>query len=117
MAGTVLIVDDQPAFRRMARVLLTAAGWDVVGEAGDADSAVSAAERLRPGLVLLDVNLPGEDGVTVAWRLSCTSRPPAVVLTSGREAADFGPRLHEAPARGFLPKDELSGPALSALLA
>src|SRR4249920_1240423 len=58
MAWTVLIVDDHPGFRGFARRLLEADGFTVVGEAGDGGSAVEAAARLRPALVLLDVMLP-----------------------------------------------------------
>ena len=54
----ILIVDDHPGFRRFARSLLESEGFDVVGEAEDEASALAAAARLRPGLVLLDVLLP-----------------------------------------------------------
>src|SRR5689334_23330505 len=68
MGTTVLIVDDHEAFRRFARALLQAEGFDVVGEAEDAASAVETAARLRPQLVLLDIQLPDEDGFAVAGR-------------------------------------------------
>jgi DNA-binding NarL/FixJ family response regulator len=66
---TVLIVDDHEGFRQMARALLEAEGIEVVGEATDGESAITEAERLRPQLVLLDVQLPGIDGFEVAARL------------------------------------------------
>lgn len=66
---TVLIVDDHEGFRQVARALLEAAGIRVVGEAADGESAIAEAERLRPQLVLLDVQLPGIDGFEVAARL------------------------------------------------
>jgi response regulator receiver domain-containing protein len=68
MGTSVLIVDDHEAFRRFARALLQAEGFDVVGEAEDAASAVETAARLRPQLVLLDIQLPDEDGFAVAGR-------------------------------------------------
>jgi DNA-binding NarL/FixJ family response regulator len=114
---TVLIVDDHEGFRQMARALLEADGIEVVGEAADGESALSEAERLRPRLVLLDVQLPGIDGFEVAARLGKASDPPAVVLTSSHAASSYRRRLAQSPARAFIPKDELSGEALVALLA
>jgi DNA-binding NarL/FixJ family response regulator len=114
---SILIVDDHPSFRSTAKVLLQAEGFEVVGEAQDGDSAVKAAQELRPDVVLLDVQLPDFDGFEVARRLArmnCGS--PAVILTSSRDAADFGPLVEQSGARGFVPKAELSGPALAALL-
>ena len=114
MAWTVLIVDDHPGFRSFARRVLEADGFTVVGEAGDGSSAVEAAARLRPALVLLDVMLPDRDGFAVARELSDSGTGATVVLTSSREADDFGGRLERSPARGFIHKDELSGAALAA---
>src|SRR5882672_10673628 len=116
MPSSVLIVDDHSSFRRAARRLLTAEGYEVVGEAADAASALVAASALRPRLVLLDIQLPDEDGFHVAAELARWPAPPAVVLISSRRAADYGDRLRSAPALGFLTKSELSGPALRALL-
>ena len=114
---TILIVDDHPSFRSTARVLLQAEGFEVVGEAEDGDSAVRAAQELRPDVVLLDVQLPDFDGFEVAARLrSLNGATPAIVLTSSRDGSDFGPLVAESGARGFVPKAELSGSALSALL-
>jgi CheY-like chemotaxis protein len=114
---TVLIVDDHEGFRQMARALLEAEGIEVVGEAADGESAITEAERLRPRLVLLDVQLPGIDGFEVAARLGEASDPPAVVLTSSYAASSYRRRLAQSPARAFIPKGELSGEALAALLA
>jgi DNA-binding NarL/FixJ family response regulator len=117
MPSTVLIVDDHPSFRASARALLTADGFDVVGEAEDGRSALQAVGRLQPDLVLLDVHLPDMDGFAVAnelCRLNGTT--PAVVLTSSRDAADFGPLVVECGAVAFVPKAELSGAALQAVL-
>ncbi len=113
---SVLIVDDHPTFRATARAVLEAEGYDVVGEADDGASALEAARLLAPDLVLLDVQLPDTDGFTVAAQLTANGRGPAVILTSSRDAADFGPLVSECGARGFVPKAELSGAALAALL-
>ncbi len=113
---TVLIVDDHPSFRATARTLLELEGYRVIGEAVDGASAVEEAHRLRPELVLLDVQLPDTDGFAVAERLLGDEHVPAVILTSSRDAADFGPLVAQSGARGFVPKSELSGAALAALL-
>jgi DNA-binding NarL/FixJ family response regulator len=116
MRPTVLIVDDHAAFRASARALLEAEGFDVVGEAADGAGAVEAVAVLRPEIVLLDIQLPGLDGLAVAELLAGAEGSPAVVLISSRDAAAYGPRLHQTPARGFILKSGLSGEALSALI-
>jgi DNA-binding NarL/FixJ family response regulator len=116
VALRVLIVDDHASFREFARRMLAASGYLVVGEAADAIEADSAVRLLQPELVLLDVHLPGEDGLTLASRLTAAPQPPAVVLTSSRDAGDYGSRLTECGARGFIPKADLTGEALDALL-
>ena len=117
MPQTVLIVDDHARFRGFARRLLEAGGYTVVGEAEDGASAFAAVEQLRPELVLLDVMLPDTDGFAVAERLAEDGDEPVVVLTSSREAAEFGQRLARTSARGFIHKDELSALALARLAA
>ena len=118
MAKRVLIVDDHPSFRASARLLLSAEGFDVVGEAEDGESALRAAADLLPELVLLDVQLPDIDGFEVARRLtggasrSASADGPDVVLTSSRDGSDFGPLVAASGARGFVPKGELTGDAL-----
>ena len=113
---SVLIVDDHEAFRAAARALLEADGFDVVGEAGDGATAIQAAAALRPNIVLLDIQLPGADGFLVAEQLARIPDAPAVVLISSRDAATYGRRFVETPARGFLTKSRLSGKALAALV-
>lgn len=113
---TVLIVDDHEAFRSSARALLEAEGFDVIGEAADGQKAVEAVAALRPDIVLLDIQLPGLDGLAVAEQLAAAPDPPQVVLISSRDAVAYGPRLRGTPARGFIPKSGLSGEALAALV-
>lgn len=114
---TVLIVDDHPSFRASARTLLEAEGYEVIGEAKNGAEALLAAKQLHPDLVLLDVQLPDLDGFEVAGRLCKFEDPPAVVLTSSRDGADYGPCVNWCGARGFVPKADLSGAAIAALLA
>jgi DNA-binding NarL/FixJ family response regulator len=115
--ASVLIVDDHPTFRATARAVLEAEGYEVVGEVADGAAAIEAAGVLHPDIVLLDVQLPDIDGFAVATRLTANGNGPAVVLTSSRDAADFGPLVAESGARGFVPKAELSGAAIAALVS
>jgi DNA-binding NarL/FixJ family response regulator len=112
VSRTVLIVDDHADFRRTLRALLEADGFEVVGEAPDGRSAITETERLRPRLVLLDIQLPDLDGFEVAARLKEGTDPPAIVLTSSRNASSYR-RLLEQSALGFIAKSELSGEALA----
>jgi DNA-binding NarL/FixJ family response regulator len=116
MRPTLLIVDDHAGFRSLARRLLTSGGFDVVGEAADGRAAVTAVHQLRPDVVLLDVQLPDIDGFQVTARLLRNSAGPAVVLTSTRDRTDYGERVDRSGARGFIPKAELSGAAVRAVL-
>jgi DNA-binding NarL/FixJ family response regulator len=116
MAVRVLIVDDHAPFRALARMLLVADGFDVVGEAGDGRYALAAAHDLQPDVVLLDVQLPGADGFAVAEALAARPSAPAVVLVSSRSRSDYGNRVAENVACGFIAKDELSGTALRLVL-
>ena len=117
MRPTVLIVDDHAEFRASASELLKAEGFDVVGAADDAARAVELALRLRPQVVLLDVQLPDLDGFAVAARLAEEAPPPQVVLISSREAVAYGRRVADAPVRGFIAKRDLTGAALAALVS
>ena len=112
----VLIVDDHPSFRASARVLLEAEGFDVVGEAADGATALAECRRLRPDVVLLDVQLPDFDGFDVAARLTADADAPIVILVSSRDGSDFGPLVTRSGARGFVPKAELSGDRVQALI-
>jgi len=112
----VLIVDDHPSFRASARALLEAEGFEVVGEASDGESALEAAHALHPDVVLLDVQLPDRTGFEVAAQLTRNGAAPSVVLVSSRDGSDYGPLVAESGASGFVPKAELSGARIAALL-
>ncbi len=114
---TVLIVDDHADFRAAARSLLDAEGFDVVGEAADGPEALLEVDRCHPALVLLDIQLPGMDGIEVAAYLADGPEPPQVVLISSRSAVVYGTRLTAAPVAGFLAKSELTGAALTDVLS
>jgi DNA-binding NarL/FixJ family response regulator len=117
MTRTVLIVDDHAGFRACARRALELDGWHVIGEAEDGLSGVEAAGRLAPELVLLDVGLPDVSGFEAAARMRRDATPSAIVFVSTHDAGDFGELARDSDALGFLPKAELSGAALLALLA
>ena len=117
MATTVLIVDDHATFRAIARRMLESHGYHVVGEAADGASALAATSRLCPSVVLLDVGLPDADGFAIAETLAAGDDPPAGVLISSRDASSYRRRIAGSPARGFLAKSELTGPAFAALVA
>ena len=116
MTRRMLIVDDDPDFRRWARAWLDAEGYDIVGEAGDGGSALDEFRRLRPEVVLLDIQLPDLDGFQVTELLLSEPNPPDVVLISSRESRDYGDRIAASGARGFASKEELSGTTLESLL-
>jgi DNA-binding NarL/FixJ family response regulator len=112
----ILIVDDDPRFREQMRELLVNDGFEVVGEAVDGATAIELARALGPAFVLVDVGLPDLDGFEVARRLAAEVSPPRVVLTSSRDARAYGRRLQSAPVLGFMPKEQVSGTAIRALV-
>lgn len=113
---TAFIVDDHEGFRAFARTFLEASGLEVIGEAGSGSGAVEAIGRMQPDVVLLDVLLPDFDGFEVARRVLGGEHRPAIVMTSTREAADYGRRLDRSGVRGFISKGELSRQRLESLL-
>lgn len=119
---SVLIVDDHAPFRSAVRVLLERGGFRIVGEVGDGDGALDAVRRLRPDVVLLDIQLPGDDGFAVCERILDVSGDPGavapvVVLTSGRPLSTFRRRLALSQAAGFIAKTDLTAIGLSLLVA
>lgn len=114
---SILLVDDHEEFRRAARAMLEASGFHVTGEAGDAAEALSEVGRLRPDIVLVDIQLPDLDGFTLAEQIAASTAPPVVVLISSRDAVVYGTRLATTPARGFIAKSDLSGATLATLLS
>ena len=108
----IVLVDDHALFRAGVRGELGDA-VEIVGEAGSVAEAVPLIRDADPEVVLLDVHLPDVSGLYLAHALSGDA---AVVLTSSRDASDFADRLSGSGACGFVPKAELSGDALDALL-
>ena len=112
---TVLIVDDHPSFRASARAILEADGFQVIGEAENGTTGLAELRRLRPDVVLLDVQLPDMTGFDVCIECGDLDET-SVVLVSSRDATDYGSLIATSGARGFIAKAELSGEAVVNLL-
>jgi DNA-binding NarL/FixJ family response regulator len=106
MTVRVLIVDDQEPFRLAARMVVDATdGFDVVGEAETGESSVEMARELSPDLVLMDVNLPGINGLDATRQiLSEPSNAVVVLLLSTYEEEEYAPRAAECGAAAYIPK-------------
>ena len=117
MGLSVFVVDDDPAFRRLAAKLLAALGLAVVGEAGTAGAALAAVGALRPDGILVDVGLPDRDGIALAHELTALPWGPRVVLTSTDPDAATARDVDGSGAAAFVPKDQLPNTPLDHLLA
>jgi len=105
MAVQVLICDDQDAFRAAAREVVNATnGFEVVGEARTGEDSVLAAGRLRPDLVLMDVQLPGIDGLEASRQIKAAHPEVAVLLLSTYDPEDFAARIASSGAIAFISK-------------
>jgi DNA-binding NarL/FixJ family response regulator len=102
MTVRVLIVDDQEPFRLAARMVVDATdGFDVVGEAETGESSVEMARELSPDLVLMDVNLPGINGLDATRQILSESSNSVV---STYEEEEYAPRAAECGAAAYIPK-------------
>jgi DNA-binding NarL/FixJ family response regulator len=107
MPVRVLLIDDDPSFRSLARGVLDAFGLDVIGEAGTAADGLLIAGRLRPDAVLLDIGLPDRDGVDLAGELSALPWAPRILLTSSDPDATTVADAERHGACGFVGKHDL----------
>jgi DNA-binding NarL/FixJ family response regulator len=108
----VLIVDDQAPFRRAARAVVSATpGFEVVGEAESGEEAVRMADALEPGLVLMDINLPGINGIEATRRITSAHPRAVVMLLSTYQAADLPADATSCGAAAYVHKEDF-GPAL-----
>jgi DNA-binding NarL/FixJ family response regulator len=112
MPVRVLIVDDQEPFRAVARTVVEMTdGFEVIGESETGEDSVSRAHELSPDLVLMDVNLPGINGLEATRQILADhagGKPVVVLVLSTYEAAEYGPQAEDAGAAGFISKSEFS---------
>jgi DNA-binding NarL/FixJ family response regulator len=116
IAGVILIVDDDPVFRGLARRVLEASGLDVAGEAGTAAEALAVARATPPEAALIDVGLPDGSGVELASEFAALPGPPRVVLVSTDPDAASPDDVRRCGAGAFVPKQDLPNAPLLELL-
>ena len=103
MSLRVLIVDDEPPARERLRSMLVEFGdFDVAGEAGNGEQALNQVDKLVPDIVLLDVRMPGIDGIEVARQLATMAEPPAVIFTTAFD--EYALEAFESQAVAYLLK-------------
>ena len=103
----VLVVDDHPAFRYgIIRLLKQVGGVEVCGEAGDGMEALEAFRRCRPDIVLMDISLPGQDGVELTKMMLSENPKLTVLVVSMHDESNYALRALRAGAKGYLRKDE-----------
>jgi DNA-binding NarL/FixJ family response regulator len=117
MSVSVLVVDDDPAFRGLACRMLIAAGLGIAGEAGTVAAATAAALELRPGAALVDIGLPDGDGIALARELAALPWSPRILLTSMDADAASAEDVAGSGAASFLPKADLPTASLEHLFA
>jgi CheY-like chemotaxis protein len=111
----VLVVDDSPQFRDVAAALLAERGIELFAQATDGGQALDAVARVCPDGILLDINLPGPDGFTMAAALAVACPRARIVLTSASVGSVPEQLLAGCAAIAFVPKEELPGTDLGAL--
>ncbi|MFI7633537.1 response regulator transcription factor [Nonomuraea sp. NPDC049400] len=117
MSVSVVVVDDDPGFRRIARTLLATRGLRVVAESPDGASAITAVREHRPDGVLLDLHLPDGDGLSVARELTREGHPPRIVMTSTDPSSWSDEELAALGILCFVAKDRLFDADLNALFS
>lgn len=109
---SVLVVDDHEPFRRaMGSVVEATEGFVLVGSVDSGEAALEAATRLRPGLVLMDVNLPGMDGIEATRQLTAVASPPVIVLMSSYDVGELD--LRACGAAAYVPKSSFGPEGLA----
>jgi DNA-binding NarL/FixJ family response regulator len=105
----VLIVDDQLPFREASRMVVEMTdGFEVAGEAENGREAIELVSELEPDLVLMDVQMPGIDGIETTRQISALPDAPAVIVMSTHESGDYVGMAVAAGAVGFIPKSQFS---------
>jgi DNA-binding NarL/FixJ family response regulator len=113
---SVLVVDDQAPFRLAARAVVRRAdGFELVGEAATGEEAVTMASDLRPALVLMDINMPGINGIEATRQIVALAPDTVVFLCSTYQLSDLPPDAATSGARAYLNKEEFGADALQRL--
>lgn len=109
----VVVVDDQEPFRLAARAVVEATnGFRYLGHAGEADEALAVVRREQPELVLMDVGLPGVDGLEVTRQLRGLPAAPVVVLLSTYSIEEIGDEALGCGAAAYLAKERFDSASL-----
>lgn len=115
MTVGVLIVDDQEAFRSAARMVVALTdGFEVVGEAANGADGIELVETLQPDLVLIDINMPGLDGLEATRRIVDAHPETRVIVFSTYEPTEYDSRARNAGAIAFVPKSDFDPSVLAA---
>lgn len=111
---SVLIVDDQEPFRSAARMVVELTdGFEVAGEAETGEAGVDMAAQLEPDLVLIDINMPGINGLEATRRITAARPETRVIIFSTYEAGEYESRAKEAGAIAFIPKSDFDPGSLT----
>lgn len=114
----ILLVDDQQLIRLGMRMVLDAdAGLEVVGEAGDGHEALAAVQRLKPDVVLMDVRMPGMDGIEATRSIVATNPASRIIILTTFDLDEYAFAGLNAGASGFLLKDARPADLVSAIRA
>ena len=112
----VLVVDDQAPFRMAARMVLKRAeGFELVGEAATGEESVELVAELTPDLVLMDINMPGINGIEATRQIVAAAPKTVVFLCSTYQLGDLPPDAKTSGARAYVNKEELGPGVLSQL--
>lgn len=112
----ILLAEDHAVVREGTREILERdPGFEVVGEAGDGPTAVRLASERKPDVVLLDLGLPGMNGIEVTRRIRALPQPPQVLILSAYDDSDYVIAATEAGASGYLLKTAYAGDVAAAI--
>ena len=113
---TVLVVDDQSPFRFAAKAVLRRLdGFELAGEAASGTEAIALVEELHPDLVLMDINMPGMNGIEATRRIVAAHPEAVVLLCSTYDVADLPPDVAASGATGYVNKERFGTEALRRL--